>query len=324
MTQPKRFLSGIQPSGKLHLGNYFGAIAQHLALQHEGEAFYFIANYHALTTINDAAQLRARTREVAAAYLALGLDPTRAVLFRQSDIPELHELAWLLATVTGMGLLERAHAYKDKVARGIAAKVGLFYYPVLMAADILAYRSNVVPVGADQVQHVEMTRDMAGYFNHTYGEVFVLPEVRVSEVAGIVPGTDGQKMSKSYGNVIELFADDATLKKAVMGIVTDSAPVEAPKDPERNTIFQLYALVATPEEKAAMADAFRAGGYGYGEAKKALLSRLKTFFGPARERFASLLARPDDIEDVLRDGAQRARAEALATIGAARTACGLA
>ncbi len=324
MTQPKRFLSGIQPSGKLHLGNYFGAIAQHLALQHEGEAFYFIANYHALTTINDATQLRAFTREVAAAYLALGLDPARAVLFRQSDIPELHELAWLLATVTGMGLLERAHAYKDKVARGIAPKVGLFYYPVLMAADILAYRSNVVPVGADQVQHVEMTRDMAGYFNHTYGEVFVLPEVRVSEAAGIVPGTDGQKMSKSYGNVIELFADDAALKKAVMGIVTDSAPVEAPKDPERNTIFQLYALVATPEEKAAMADAFRAGGYGYGEAKKALLAKLKTFFGPARERFASLLARPDDIEDVLRDGARRARAEALATIEAARAACGLA
>ncbi len=324
MTQPKRFLSGIQPSGKLHLGNYFGAIAQHLALQHEGEAFYFIANYHALTTINDAAQLRAFTREVAAAYLALGLDPARAVLFRQSDIPELHELAWLLATVTGMGLLERAHAYKDKVARGIAAKVGLFYYPVLMAADILAYRSNVVPVGADQVQHVEMTRDMAGYFNHTYGEVFVLPEVRVSEAAGIVPGTDGQKMSKSYGNVIELFADDAALKKSVMGIVTDSAPVEAPKDPERNTIFQLYALVATPEEKAAMADAFRAGGYGYGEAKKALLAKLKTFFGPARERFEALLARPDDIEDVLRDGARRARAEALATIEAARAACGLA
>ncbi|AEP10918.1 tryptophan--tRNA ligase [Chloracidobacterium thermophilum] len=324
MTQPKRFLSGIQPSGKLHLGNYFGAIAQHLALQHEGEAFYFIANYHALTTINNAAQLRALTREVAAAYLALGLDPQRAVLFRQSDVPELHELAWLLATVTGMGLLERAHAYKDKVARGIAPKVGLFYYPVLMAADILAYRSNVVPVGADQVQHVEMTRDMAGYFNHTYGEVFVLPEVRVSEVAGLVPGTDGQKMSKSYGNVIELFADDAALKKSVMGIVTDSAPVEAPKDPERNTIFQLYALVATPEEKAAMADAFRAGGYGYGEAKKALLAKLKTFFGPARERFAALLARPDDIEDVLREGARRARAEALATIEAARAACGLA
>jgi tryptophanyl-tRNA synthetase len=324
MTPPKRFLSGIQPSGKLHLGNYFGAIAQHLALQHEGEAFYFIANYHALTTINDAAQLRALTREVAAAYLALGLDPQRAVLFRQSDVPELHELAWLLATVTGMGLLERAHAYKDQVARGIAPKVGLFYYPVLMAADILAYRSNVVPVGADQVQHVEMTRDMAGYFNHTYGEVFVLPEVRVSEVAGIVPGTDGQKMSKSYGNVIEIFADDAALKKAVMGIVTDSAPIEAPKDPERNTVFRLYALVATPEEKAAMADAFRAGGYGYGEAKKALLAKLKAFFGPARERYLALLAHPDDIEDVLREGAKRARAEALATIEAARAACGLA
>ncbi|MFQ3581058.1 MAG: tryptophan--tRNA ligase [Chloracidobacterium sp.] len=324
MTKPKRFLSGIQPSGKLHLGNYFGAIAQHIALQEEGEAFYFIANYHALTTINDATRLRELTREVAATYLALGLDPQRAVLFRQSDIPELHELAWLLATVTGMGLLERAHAYKDKVARGLAPKVGLFYYPVLMAADILAYQSDVVPVGADQAQHVEMTRDMAGFFNHTYGEVFVLPEARVSEAAGLVPGTDGQKMSKSYGNVIELFADDATLKKAVMGIVTDSAPVEAPKDPERNTIFQLYALVASPEEKAAMAEAFRAGGFGYGEAKKLLLAKLKTQFGPARERYLALLARPDEIEDVLLAGAKRARAEALATIQAARTACGLA
>lgn len=324
MTQKLRFLSGIQPSGKLHLGNYFGAIAQHIALQSEGEAFYFIANYHALTTLNDAARLRELTRDVAATYLALGLDPQRAVLFRQSDIPELHELAWLLATVTGMGLLERAHAYKDKIARGVPAKVGLFYYPVLMAADILAYRSNVVPVGADQVQHVEMTRDMAGYFNHTYGEVFVLPEARVGAAAGVVPGTDGQKMSKSYGNTIELFADDAALKKAVMGIVTDSAPVEAPKDPTRNTIFQLYALAASPEETAAMAEAFRAGGYGYGEAKKALLAKLKERFGPARERYHELLARPDDLEDVLRAGATRARREATATIDAARRACGIA
>ncbi len=321
--QQTRFLSGIQSSGKLHLGNYFGAIKQHIELQEQGDAFYFIANYHALTTVNDPERMRELTLDVARTYLALGLDPERAVLFRQSDIPELHELAWFLATVTGMGLLERAHSYKDKVARGIPAKVGLFYYPVLMAADILAYQSNVVPVGADQVQHVEMTRDMAGYFNNTYREVFTMPDFKVNEATKTLPGTDGQKMSKSYGNTIEIFADGKELKKSVMGIVTDSTPVEDPKDPETNVVFQLYSTVASPEEIQTMADAFRAGGYGYGTAKKALLERLDAYFAPARARHAELVKNPDYVEQVLARGALRAREEAGKTISAARRACGL-
>jgi tryptophanyl-tRNA synthetase len=322
--KPVRFLSGVQPSGKLHLGNYFGAIRQHIELQEAGEAFYFIANYHALTTINDAQRLRDNTRDVALAYLALGLDPARATLFRQSDVPELHELAWLLASVTGMGLLERAHAYKDKVSQGIPAKVGLFYYPVLMAADILAYQSNVVPVGADQVQHVEMTRDMAGYFNTTYGqEVFTLPNFRINEAAQTLPGTDGRKMSKSYGNTIEIFAEGAALKKAVMGIVTDSTPVEAPKNPDESVIWRIYSVVAEPHEAQAMAQRLRAGGYGYGDAKKALLEKLDAVFAPARARRKELTKNQDYVEAVLRAGADRARAEALKTLDAARRACGL-
>src|SRR5438128_2708255 len=219
----KRILSGIQPSSKLHLGNYFGAIKQHIALQEEGDAFYFIANYHALTTLQDPQRLRELTLDVAIDYLALGLSPDKATLFKQSDVPEVTELTWLLSTVTGMGLLERAHSYKDKVAKGIPAKVGLFTYPVLMAADILIYQSDIVPVGADQVQHIEMTQDMAGYFNTTYGEVFKRPEAQQSETPK-VPGTDGQKMSKSYNNTIEIFAEGSALKRSVMGIVTDSTP----------------------------------------------------------------------------------------------------
>jgi tryptophanyl-tRNA synthetase len=222
----KRFLSGIQPSGKLHIGNYFGAIKQHIELQAQGEAYYFIANYHALTTLQDATQLRDRTFDVALTYLSFGLDPQHATLFRQSDVPEVTELTWLLSTVTGMGLLERAVSYKDKVTRGIAASVGLFTYPILMAADILAYQSDVVPVGGDQVQHVEMAQDMAQYFNNAYGQtVFKRPEYRLDKVEK-VPGVDGQKMSKSYDNTIEIFATGKELKKRVMGIKTDSTPVE--------------------------------------------------------------------------------------------------
>src|SRR5829696_7605394 len=263
--QRKRILSGVQPSGKLHLGNYFGAIQQHIALQDQGEAFYFVADYHALTTLKDAEAKEAdaahkanrkewksareilaeNVRDVALDYLALGLDPAKATFYRQSDIPEVTELAWVLGTVTGMGLLERAHSYKDKVAQGIAASVGLFTYPVLMAADILIVRSNLVPVGKDQVQHLEMTRDMAGYFNQSYGEVF--PEPREKHgVAAVVPGTDGRKMSKSYGNTIDIFAEGKALRKAVMGVVTDSTPAEQPKDPETNNVFALYKLFATP------------------------------------------------------------------------------
>ena len=270
-----RILSGVQSSGRLHWGNYFGAIKQHIALQDEqgAERFYFIADFHALTTVQDAARMRRLTQEAAVDYLALGLDPARSTFFRQSDVPEVQELAWLLSTVTGMGLLERAHSYKDKIAKGIKPSVGLFYYPVLMAADILAYKSTLVPVGEDQVQHIEMTQDMAGYFNTTYGsQVFVRPEAKLS-AAPRVPGVDGEKMSKSYGNTIDLQADEKGLKKAIMGIKTDSTPVEDPKDPARDTVFTLYSLFATPAERDTLAARYRAGGMGYGEAKKLLLEK---------------------------------------------------
>jgi tryptophanyl-tRNA synthetase len=339
--QRKRILSGVQPSGKLHLGNYFGAIKQHIALQDEGECFYFIADYHALTTIGEAlrvegeaakdqkrasrtpaAILRENVRDVALDYLALGLDPARASFFRQSDVPEVTELAWVLATVSGMGLLERAHSYKDKVAKGIAPSVGLFTYPILMAADILIYRSHVVPVGQDQVQHLEMTRDMAGYFNQTFGDLFPLPAERL-DAGAKVPGTDGQKMSKSYGNTIDIFAEGKPLKKAVMGIVTDSTPPEAPKDPEPRTPFALYKLVATPEEVEALAARYRAGGMGDGEAKQLLLAKIDAYFGPFRDKRKALAADPTYVEDVLQAGAKRARAEAAKTMELVREATGL-
>jgi len=321
-----RILSGVQSSGRLHWGNYFGAIHQHIALQEERDAerFYFIADYHALTTVQDAARMRGLVREAAIDYLALGLDPARSTFFRQSDVPEVQELAWLLATVTGMGLLERAHSYKDKVAKGIKPSVGLFYYPVLMAADILAYKSTLVPVGEDQVQHIEMTQDMAGYFNTTYGtQAFVRPEARLS-ASPRVPGVDGEKMSKSYGNTIDLQADEKELKKAIMGIKTDSTPVEDPKDPAKDTVFTLYALFASPAEREALAARYRAGGMGYGEAKKLLLEKAIEHFAPYRRRRAELLASPAEVDAVLREGAARARDVARATLQEARVACGLA
>jgi len=339
--QRKRILSGVQPSGKLHLGNYFGAIQQHIALQDQGEAFYFIADYHALTTLGDAVRadaelakdqkrkartapdvLRENVRDVALDYLALGLDPKKATFYRQSDVPEVTELAWILSTVTGMGLLERAHSYKDKVSQGISPSVGLFTYPVLMAADILIVRSHEVPVGKDQVQHLEMTRDMAGYFNGTYGEVFPEPRERLGEAA-VVPGTDGRKMSKSYGNTIEIFAEGKPLKRSVMGIVTDSTPPEAAKDPEPRTPYQLYKLFATPEEVADLAARYRAGGMGDGTAKQMLLEKIDQSFAPSRERRKQLAADPDYVEDVLRDGARRARAEAVKTMELVREAVGI-
>ncbi len=321
-TVPRRILSGVQPSGKLHLGNYFGAIKQHIALQNEGQCFYFIADYHALTTIQDRNLLSENVRDVALDYLALGLDPERTVFFRQSDVPEVTELTWILASVTGMGLLERAHSYKDKIARGIAPSVGLFIYPILMASDILIYRSNVVPVGQDQVQHIEMTRDMAGYFNQTFREVFPLPDYRLDEVPS-VPGTDGKKMSKSYGNTIEIFAEGKALKKSVMGIVTDSTPVEAPKDPGKCNVFALYSLFASESEKEALAARYRAGGMGYGEAKGMLLEKIDRQFAPAREKRKQLAANPQQVEAVLRNGAERARAEARITMNLVRDAVGM-
>jgi len=335
--QAKRFLSGVQPSGKLHLGNYFGAIRQHIDLQHEGECFYFIADYHALTTLRETAQrlsvespkplrpaelLRQFTYDVALDYLALGLDPQKAVFFRQSDVPEVCELAWILSTVTNMGLLERAHSYKDKIDKGIEASVGLFTYPVLMAADILLYRSHVVPVGHDQVQHLEMTADIAGKFNRAFGEVFPIPTYRLTKESK-VPGTDGQKMSKSYGNTIEIFVKGNSLKKTVMAIKTDSTPMGQPLDPEGCNVFALYSLFATDEEQAALAGQYRAGSIGYGGAKKLLLEKINAYFTPAREKRKELAAHPEQVEEVLRHGAERARAEARRTITLVREAVGM-
>lgn len=352
MSVRKRILSGIQPSGKLHLGNYFGAIQQHIALQDQGEAFYFIADYHALTTLReaevkeaDAAQKAGKTewkkaktllaenvRDVALDYLALGLDPAKATLYRQSDVPEVTELAWMLATVTGMGLLERAHSYKDKIANGITPTVGLFTYPVLMAADILAVRSHLVPVGKDQVQHLEMTRDMAGYFNQAYGEVFPEPREMLGEAA-VVPGTDGRKMSKSYSNTIEIFAEGKPLKNAVMGIVTDSTPLEQPKNPETCNVFAIYRLFSTAEEEATLAEQYRepmrnadsrkGRAFGYGDAKQLLLAKIDQFFAAARERRKHFVANPAEVEEILATGARTARAEIRQTIRLVREAVGM-
>jgi len=320
----KRVLSGIQPSGKLHLGNYFGAMKQHIDDQHNFDSFIFIANYHALTTIQDADRLRQLTHDVALDYLALGLDPKKACLFRQSDVPEVTELAWILSTVTGMGLLERAHSYKDKVAKGISASVGLFTYPILMAADILIYRSHLVPVGKDQVQHIEMTQDMAGYFNNTYGrEVFVRPEPKLNEAA-IVPGVDGQKMSKSYGNTIELFEDAKSAKKKIMSIKTDSTPVDQAKDPATCNVFALLKLFATPQELAEWDQRYRKPEMGYGDAKKRLAELFEERFGPARERRAGLEKDRTFVDSVLSESGARARAEAEKTMHNVRAACGIA
>lgn len=315
-----RYLSGIQPSGDLHLGNYFGAIRKHI--ENQSNAFYFLANYHALTTVTDPGVLRRQTLEAAATYLALGLDPSRAALFRQSAVPQVTELAWLLATVTAKGLLDRAVSYKDKLTRGITPNLGLYIYPVLMAADILIYETDVVPVGSDQVQHVEMCRDMAVSFNSRYGEVFRLPTYELGTPVP-VPGLDGQKMSKSYGNTIPIFSTSSQLKKKVMEIVTDAMPVEAPKDPEQSTIFQLYRLFASEFDAHQVADRYRSGGFGYGEAKRLLLEKIEHTFGEARLRYTSLMEHPDDIEDVLQSGANRARSVAQTVLDRARTACGV-
>lgn len=318
-----RVLSGIQPTGRFHWGNYFGAIRQYIALQENEQAFYFIADLHALTTIRDAEQLRSLTRDAALDLLALGLDPEQATLFRQSDVPEVSELTWLLLTVTNLSWLEKCHAYKDKKERGIAADAGLFTYPVLMAADILIYDSDVVPVGVDQVQHIEVTRDIAERFNSIYGEVFVLPEARVLDSSAKVPGTDGEKMSKSYGNVIELFEPAKRVRKKVMSIKTDSTPVEEPKDPENCSVFDLYRLFATPSEVTELADRYRAGGLGYGDAKQALFELSQAHFEEARERRRVLESDEGQLESILQAGAERARKKAGDVLGRARAACGL-
>ncbi len=318
-----RILSGIQPSGKLHLGNYFGMIKPATELQEQGEAFLFIANYHALTSVTDPVVLREATRDVALGYLACGIDPARAVLFRQSDVPEVTELTWLLSTVTPMGLLQRCHSYKDKTAKGIKPNHALFAYPVLMAADILAYQSNVVPVGRDQKQHVEVTRDIAVKFNEQYGEVFTIPEPEIRESVAVVPGVDGQKMSKSYNNYIELFGDEKETKKMVMRIVTDSKGLEDVKDPATCNVFALYRLFASPEEFSAMEERYRAGGYGYGDAKKALFEVMMDRLAPFRKKRDELAQDPAYVEELLKKGAAKAREEARKTLAKAREAMGI-
>ena len=326
---PTRALSGIQPTGRFHWGNYFGAIRQYIELQPGGhdqaaaEAYYFIADLHALTTVREPERLRGFVRDAALDLVALGLDPERAVLFVQSDVPEVTELTWLLMTVTPMGLLERCHAFKDKKTRGLPADAGLFTYPVLMAADILAYDATVVPVGEDQVQHIEVCRDLAGTFNHLYGEVFTLPKPRLVDGSAKVPGTDGQKMSKSYENTIEVFEEPGALKKKIMRITTDSRPVEEPKEPEGDHLYQLYALFAGEADRQALADLYRRGGFGYGEVKKRLLEAAGDFFAEARARRATLAADPARIEAILAAGADKARAKAGEVLARARRACGL-
>jgi tryptophanyl-tRNA synthetase len=318
-----RILSGIQPSGVLHIGNYFGMMRPAIALQAEGEAFYFIAEYHALTSVRDPEALRENSRRVALDFLACGLDPERAALFRQSDVPPVTELAWILSTVAPMGLLERAHSYKDKLARGMPATVGLFNYPVLMAADILIYDSDIVPVGKDQKQHIEITRDLAVKMNETFGQIFNLPEPRIQAATEVVPGIDGQKMSKSYGNNIDIFGDEKETRKRIMSIVTDSTPVEAPKDSSRSTILQLYSLFASKNQGAEMRERFQKGGTGYGDFKKQLFEKLWDYFAPMRKRREEILADKSYIDNVLTRGAQRANEVADAVMKRVRGAVGL-
>jgi len=318
-----RILSGIQPSGVLHIGNYFGMMRPAIALQAEGEAFYFIADYHALTSVRNPKALRENSRLVALDFLACGLDPERGTLFRQSDVPQVTELAWILSTIAPMGLLERAHSYKDKLARGLAATVGLFDYPVLMAADILIYDSDIVPVGKDQKQHIEIARDLAVKMNETFGQIFKLPQPRIHTATEVVPGIDGQKMSKSYGNNIDIFGDEKEMRKRVMSIVTDSTLVEAPKDPSRSTIFQLYSLFASKNEIAEMRERFQKGGTGYGDFKKQLFEKLWEYFTPMRKRREEILADKVYIDNVLARGAKRANEIADQVMQRVRNAVGL-
>ena len=318
-----RILSGIQPSGRLHVGNFFGMMQPSIRLQEEGEAFYFIADYHSLTTVQDPEALRKNVCNVAIDFLACGLNPNKAVFFKQSDVPEVTELSWLLSTVTPMGFLNRCHSYKDKTERGLEATHGLFAYPVLMAADILIYDSNVVPVGDDQKQHLEVTRDIAIKFNNLYGDVFVIPEPKIREDKARVPGLDGQKMSKSYGNILEIFGEEKPTKKKIMSMMTDSTPVEDPKDPSNSIIIDLFSLVASNQQLQEMKDDFLKGGTGYGDFKKRLFEAFWEFFEPMRAKRQELSEDPQYIENILKEGADRAREAASATLKRARHSCGI-
>ncbi len=319
-----RILSGIQPSGALHLGNYFGMMRPAIELQDKGEAFYFIADYHSMTSLFDANERRKNTLDVALDFLACGLDPKKSVFFKQSDVPEVTELAWLLTTLTPMAMLENCHSYKDKLARGLAPNHGIFAYPVLMAADILIYDSNLVPVGKDQKQHVEVTRDIAIKFNNTYGETFVVPKEQIQESTAIVPGVDGQKMSKSYGNTIEIFGDEKSLKKKIMGIQMDSRTPQEPKpDADKNLAIQLLKLVAPANVAKEFEDKLRAGGLGYGDLKKALFKNYWNYFADARNKRAELAANLDFVNKILSDGATKARTLAQKVLKRARKNCGI-
>ncbi|MCX5636969.1 MAG: tryptophan--tRNA ligase [Planctomycetota bacterium] len=318
-----RILSGIQPSGKLHIGNYFGAMRQHLKLQVENEGFYFIADYHALTSGPEPQSIRQHTLDITMDYIALGLDTEKTVFWRQSDVPEVTELAWILSCITPMGLLQRCTGYKDKVAQGLSPNHGLFAYPVLQAADILIFDSNLVPVGADQKQHIEVTRDIAMRFNNQYGEVFVIPSEYIIESVAVVPGIDGRKMSKSYDNTIEIFEHEGQIKKKVMRIVTDSTPVEEPKDPDKCNVFAMLGLVASEDEISEWKKKYRSGGMGYGSAKKRLAELLTEYFRPYRAKRAELEKNMDIVEKVLKEGAQKARNVARRTLDRVRDAVGL-
>ena len=318
-----RILSGIQPSGRQHLGNYFGMMEPAIGLQNEGEAFYFIADYHSLTSLNDAAALRTNVLDLALDFLACGLDPAKATFFRQSDVPEVTELTWILSTLTPIPMLENCHSYKDKTARGMTPNAGLFSYPVLMAADILIYDSDIVPVGRDQKQHIEVTRDIAAKLNNTYGEVLKIPKAWIKEATAVVPGLDGQKMSKSYDNYIGLFEEEKSLRKKVMGIKTDSTPVEGAKDPDASLIVTFYKLLAGPDEVTALEADFRRGGTGYGDFKKRLFEAMWEHFAPMRARRAELEQNLDHVHDVLRRGAEKARGIASQVMDRVRHAVGL-
>lgn len=318
-----RILSGIQPSGTLHIGNYFAMMRPMIRFQAEHELFCFIVNYHALTTVNDGGALRANTLEAAMDFLALGLDPERAHFWVQGDVPEVAELTWILACQTSLGLLERSHSYKDKIAKGITPSCGLFTYPVLMAADILLYQANIIPVGRDQKQHVEITRDIAERFNNVYGETFTLPEPLINDDIAVIPGIDGQKMSKSYDNTINIFEDEKALKKKVMKIVTDSTPVESPKNPETCNVFNLYRLFAPADRVENLRDRYAKGGTGYGEVKKELVELIWEFFRPYRERRAELAKDPGAVRGILAAGAEKTRAVASVTLREARKKVGL-
>lgn len=323
MKKSKTILSGIQPSGKLHIGNYFGAIRQHIEMQDQGEAYYFIANYHSLTSLNNGPQLLQNTIDVTLDYLALGLNPDKAVFFVQSDVPQVTELAWILGTLCPVSLMEKAVAYKDKIASGLSPNIGLFTYPVLQAADILIYHSDVVPVGKDQKQNIEIARDLAGKFNHVYGDLLKIPEDMILESVAVVPGTDGRKMSKSYDNTICIFDEGSVLKKKVMSVQTDSKALEEPKDPETDNVFALIKLFASEEQQQEIAEKYRAGGYGYGHAKKELLGLLKDYFGEARERRKELAKNPDYVRDVLVEGGRKARKRAESVMEPIREAAGI-